>query len=773
MGSNNSEWYSDSLATAPADVTLEQRTDYLMKGVELLLGLHRASAEVVVSVVCNIARYLNGASCEQTWTKRAKYVLCFPLAKYLRNELPPCPAPFAFEGRARGWVKARLNAFSRSNTHLWTSWFQLKRCTLQVSAQFVEQSYLEHRQQLTTAKPKGPLEDFITSRDDFRRLLDDLRGQIKEELDMSRVDLPVSTSACYEAARSKGGAARVLCNTAFGALDPDESDGYWFVGFDYHPVAFVAGELRYNVLLHRYAPVRSAAWADTLALHNSMLWSYTSCSCMIQAVLEPMKVRIISKGNAMPYHLARPIQRAMHDVLRRMDCFRLIGKKLSAGDVQDLLERSSPGEKWASGDFKASTDNLHWLYSFWIVSRLFGYASDCYDPICSPEEFNLIVAVLGPHKLYYPPAPGDTVARGPYEQADGQLMGSILSFPILCLANLGVYLASVDDRELSLREKLERVLINGDDILFTCEDWRYNWFGTLGASVGLSLSVGKSYLHGVYANVNSTSFHADIARHCESRIRLKAKEHAYQIDYLASGLFFGQHKVQGQLAAEHSKDSCAIDAGLGKVMQIILDGAWRRPCFVLGRWLTLRSGEIGRFPNGTTRSLHLAPSHGGYGVVPPVGWKWRISTHQRAYMHGALRQLSDQQFIDSAERPLRGDPIVSTPVGEPWNKKSITARDQVPRRSKQHFSGAAQRLCGLTIVLPPNTPVADGQQHFSGIWLPEHDDVVPEDPYRSEMVELWPYPELVANRLVGGGDLCGFSPYAKTCAANLTVAYVF
>jgi hypothetical protein len=50
----------------------------------------------------------------------------------------------------------------------------------------------------------------------------------------------------------------------------------------------------------------------------------------------------------------------------------------------------------------------------------------------------------------------------------GQLMGSILSFPILCLANLGLYLRVTQEsqRNWTDKQRLDAVLVNGDDMLY-------------------------------------------------------------------------------------------------------------------------------------------------------------------------------------------------------------------------------------------------------------------------------------------------------------------
>jgi hypothetical protein len=75
-------------------------------------------------------------------------------------------------------------------------------------------------------------------------------------------------------------------------------------------------------------------------------------------------------------------------------------------------------------------------------------------------------------------------------------MGSILSFPILCVVNLLCYWRAVErywGKQVSLR-KLQ-VLINGDDILFRANARLYAIWQEEIKEVGFELSVGKNYIH--------------------------------------------------------------------------------------------------------------------------------------------------------------------------------------------------------------------------------------------------------------------------------------
>ena len=105
--------------------------------------------------------------------------------------------------------------------------------------------------------------------------------------------------------------------------------------------------------------------------------STINLKAQVEAVLEPMKVRTISKGESLPYYLAKRVQLVLHGAMRKMDCFRLIGAPLDPGDLlgirknTDVFTDSSEGE-WLSIDYSAATDGLSASLSSSIKKELLG-----------------------------------------------------------------------------------------------------------------------------------------------------------------------------------------------------------------------------------------------------------------------------------------------------------------------------------------------------------------------------------------------------------------
>lgn len=99
-------------------------------------------------------------------------------------------------------------------------------------------------------------------------------------------------------------------------------------------------------------------------------------------------------------------------------------------------------------------------------------------------------------------------------QERGQLMGSILSFPLLCLVSLTAFLMSRDDhvhgifcsgswsKNRAYLRKIQDVGVNGDDIVFTCTDRGAGWARGVEA-IGGKVSRGKSLVSDKVFTVNS------------------------------------------------------------------------------------------------------------------------------------------------------------------------------------------------------------------------------------------------------------------------------
>lgn len=401
-------------------------------------------------------------------------------------------------------------------------------------------------------------------------------------------------------------------------------------------------------------------------------------SATIQVVLEPLKTRIISKGESLAYYWMKPLQIALHSALRKIPCFRLIGRTLSPTDLMDLVSRPLEQEaegtdnmQWHSVDYSAATDGLSSRLGLAILERVLEWEMN--GPI-SGEVKLAAMRVLGPHQLYYPTRGKDgkpKQAEFKGLQRNGQLMGSILSFPILCLANAMVYADVVGAKSL---EDFNHVLINGDDMLYRGTEVEWDKHVVVGKSVGLEMSVGKAYRHPVYANINSTGFHHKVCG---------VSSTPWQIDFLNLGLVFGQHKVQNkeEVAASHHDDSGSFAANVDVILNGCLPGKQKQ---ILALAISLNEDKLkqesqagcriatkcGRYRTGSfMRNLFLPAYAGGLGATAPIGWQVRVTPVQRKVAYGCLAAMP--YYLHAAPLPAfeLSDIVLSR---EPWLGKPLS-----------------------------------------------------------------------------------------------------
>jgi len=713
-------------------VTLVQRTDALLRGLVLVMEHHDAPPHILRKLEEQIHSYLDSSKTEAVWLKRCKHLLAYPLAKYLKNEPPPEPdMSFKPSGKLREWLKPRLNSFNPENTHFWYSWYQSKRSTLPVSDQLVKSAYNQHFQTLTSPDP-GDEEtiDKIFSDPTFMKVLKDVRKGLNENLSRGEdfVDLFPKSSASFGHQRVTGGQSsdlRWMCGLSLHRINcavkyPDEVfkwDDYimspktcdfvaelWIqyppalddgtgllklrgdekklaltylaltvpsevemIDMVYRPWVYTRHGILSNFHATRYCAYGQYEWR-TLSAYTSYATTLPSVlNCTIQAVLEPNKIRIISKGEALPYYSCKPLQKALHTTMRNMPSFRLIGRPLDLEDIRDLTNMTTLDMKWFSVDYSAATDGLSWKYS----GRIFRYLIEDL-PEMQREIANL---VLGPHQLWYP---GEDMPRG--IQTNGQLMGSILSFPILCLANLGVYLLTTqqEHRFWSHDQRLNHVLINGDDMVYASDPDNWVKHVDIGKKVGLEMSVGKAYVHREYLNINSTSIHCPLHKKV---VRPTIRE----IGFLNSGLFFGQHKVQGRrndgMAASHHEAAEGIVVNINEMLKGSLP---KKQIDFLKKIMTTHKTTIAdecRFETTESikdkskffsRNLFIPESLGGMGVKAPEGFKFRITKEEVYVAQGFLDKYPGCGY--TTQRPLPGYEVTEkfdSYVSKPWECKDL------------------------------------------------------------------------------------------------------
>jgi hypothetical protein len=261
-------------------------------------------------------------------------------------------------------------------------------------------------------------------------------------------------------------------------------------------------------------------------------------------------------------------------------------------------------------------------------------------------------------------------------------MGSVLSFPILCLANLGVYLLATKELQQGWTDaqRLNHVLINGDDMVYSGPKELWEKHVDLGKRVGLEMSVGKAYVHDTYLNVNSISVHAPIAQ---------PQVHPWRIDYLNAGLALGRHKIQSREMGVASEDDRKPE-GYTCNINTVLEGCLPGRQVQMMKWILREKGEVmmqeaagyaseilhttidGRqqsqyvnYDGLGLRNFFLPIQIGGMGILPPCGWKFKVTMYQSAR---SLEHLLQSSAKASLQRPLPGHELrpVDLDVNEPW-----------------------------------------------------------------------------------------------------------
>lgn len=199
------------------------------------------------------------------------------------------------------------------------------------------------------------------------------------------------------------------------------------------------------------------------------------------AVLTAGKWRVITLSDPALTRLL-PVHQTLYDRLTK-EKWLLRGEAVPSA-FSDF--KRVEGEVFVSGDYEGATDNLNINLTELVLRRLFD--SSTHIPTRVKEE------ALASLRLSFV----DVRGRFCGQQSAGQLMGSPISFPLLCLINYLTFKYAVR-REVPVK-------INGDDIIFrsTCEE-SLRWFELVKAS-GLVVSKGKTVVARRFFSLNSSYF---------------------------------------------------------------------------------------------------------------------------------------------------------------------------------------------------------------------------------------------------------------------------
>jgi len=203
------------------------------------------------------------------------------------------------------------------------------------------------------------------------------------------------------------------------------------------------------------------------------------CRAKMIVVQSAGKPRALTKFSADTLCL-RPLHKAIYD--------KLSGQKwLNRGDVTtDGLSdfRYVEGEVLTSGDYKSATDNLSIEVAEMIIATI------CASTVSVPQSVMKAALDIMRPNLYNLENNIDFVPRV------GQMMGSYLSFPLLCIQNRMAFLWA-GGRGLPCK-------INGDDILFRSKpEFSRQWMDVV-SQLGLEVEKTKTSVSAEYGSLNST-----------------------------------------------------------------------------------------------------------------------------------------------------------------------------------------------------------------------------------------------------------------------------
>ncbi|APG77110.1 RNA-dependent RNA polymerase [Changjiang narna-like virus 1] len=233
---------------------------------------------------------------------------------------------------------------------------------------------------------------------------------------------------------------------------------------------------------------------------EALFLSSEGVNAHVVPLIEPFKVRTITKGQAEIYHLARRWQKIIHSRMRQHPNFKLIGQPCNGAFISQIFGNSKLfnyyGDKngfFVSGDYESATDLLNPALSEFAQEQI---SIRLGIPL---EDQYVLKQCLTGHRLRYEKE-GQL-----FEQTWGQLMGSPTSFPVLCLVNMAATLLSYNRAyKSSFRLSDLPTCVNGDDVLFWARDGaHYEIWKQITGECGLKFSLGKNYTSRHVCVINS------------------------------------------------------------------------------------------------------------------------------------------------------------------------------------------------------------------------------------------------------------------------------
>jgi hypothetical protein len=457
-----------------------------------------------------------------------KYVSAYLYARHLRQELPLAPSWFCSKPEyfVSGILGRRMRTIlrpgkpSKMSALFAYSCLQVKRGCAPVDDEFIIGACQKFHSRVGVERiiPEDEQLD--------AHLYRTINRIVEEVFHEEKPVMPVpSGSAHYESGRKDGG--------AFGYLSVESTlceDDLWFMW--YNPQDGLR-ELRVPYFEEKCHSIAERCYRRSAEERR--------LPCRAQALCEPFKVRTITAGPAEEYFLCKAWQKVIHGQMRKYPAFALTGEPMDDGHVYGLAQRykdagfclSDGTLKWVSADYEAATDNIDPEWSDYVMCRIA-------EQVGAWGDMSLLRRALKDHEIEIRYKEYHEVVT----QKWGQLMGSPISFPILCILNAAACITALEIRE---REKtgryrtlpLDLVLVNGDDALLMTDSEGYEIWKRVTSYIGLKMSVGKNYFSDEFIMLNSQQYLLQQHRDSTGKYDLDL----IRIPYVNLGLLSGQKRV--------------------------------------------------------------------------------------------------------------------------------------------------------------------------------------------------------------------------------------
>jgi hypothetical protein len=216
---------------------------------------------------------------------------------------------------------------------------------------------------------------------------------------------------------------------------------------------------------------------------------------------EALKVRGITKPPGFESWLLKPLQKFCFRVLKKHHVFKASTTPLTADILHKAISHidMKKGMRFLSGDYDNATNNMLKRYTKVAIESIVEKLE------LPPNYGRLAIRSLVENFLYYKFKYKGETTEILEKQEEAQPMGKILSFTVLCIINFALCRKAVEiDFGRKFLIKKFPGLINGDDCCFPTKDPEV-WEGVT-STVGLFNSIGKTFIHEKFIEMNSRTF---------------------------------------------------------------------------------------------------------------------------------------------------------------------------------------------------------------------------------------------------------------------------